>query len=342
MTDFPDSFRIGGRTVGGGAPVLVIAEAGVAHFGDPDKADALVDLAATSGADVFKTQAFITDHLISSTLPDWRERLRKKEIDFGFLRRMKDRCDRRGILFVCTAHDERALCWVNDLDVPAYKIGSGERGNLPFIRKIAERGRPVIVSTGMYEKTDIQQVLDVFAQGKHREIALLHCVTSYPIPDDQVNLRAMGGLRRMFPGPVGYSDHTSGHEAVLAAVSNGAAIVEKHISLDFDVPDAQDWKVSAGPDDFPALVRSVRRIERMLGDGSLGVQDCEANALHWALKSLVALRDLPAGTVLSEDMVVAKRPGGGLPPSELDTILGRRLAVAVGADAMITRDHIAP
>ena len=342
MVDYETSITIGERAVGGGAPVLVIAEAGVAHFGDPDKADALVDLAADAGADVFKTQAFVTDNLVSSRLAEWRDRLRPKEVSFAFLRHMKDRCDSRGILFMCTAHDEKALAWVDDLDVPAYKIGSGERGNTPYLREIAKRGKPVILSTGMYREEDIGEALETFADVGCRELAILHCITSYPAPFDQVNLRAMERIRKIFPGPVGYSDHTEGGHAVLAAVARGADVVEKHIALDFDVPNAQDWKVSAGPDDLPDLIRRLREVEAMLGEGRIEVQDCEWPALDWALKSLVATRDLPAGTVLGSDMVTAKRPGGGLAPSELESVLGRRLKEALDTDQPITRDSLAP
>ena len=342
MANFAPSFRIGERAVGGGAPVLVIAEAGVAHFGDPDKADALVDLAADAGADVFKTQAFVTDSLVSSRLAEWRDRLRPKEVGFEFLRRMKDRCDRRAIQFMCTAHDEKALIWVDDLDVPAYKIGSGERGNTPYFRQIAKRGKPIILSTGMYREEDIVEALETFTDARCRKLAVLHCTTSYPTPADQVNLRAMDRIREMFPGPVGYSDHTEGGEAVLAAVARGADIVEKHITLDFDVPNAQDWKVSASPDDLPNLVRHMRDVEALLGEGKLEVQECEGPALDWALKSLVAARDLPVGAVLVHDMVDAKRPGGGLAPSELESVLGRRLKEALDADQPITWDSLAP
>ena len=338
---FASSFTLAHRRVGADAPILFIAEAGVAHFGDASKADALVDLAANAGADVFKTQAFSTDELVSARLPEWRRRLRPKEVGLPFLARMKERCDHRGLTFMCTAHDETALGWVDELDVPAFKIGSGERGNTPFLRKIASRGKPIILSTGMYRRDDIEQALTTMAESGCRELALLHCVTSYPVPDPQVNLRAMDALRSLFPGPVGYSDHTQGHDAVLAAAARGAHIVEKNIALDFDIPDAQDWKVSAGPDDLAVLVRSVRRIEAMLGKETIGVQDCEQPALGWALKSLVAARDLPAGVVLAADMVVAKRPGGGLAPHEISSVLGRRLKVSVSADQAIARDYLA-
>ena len=337
---FASSFFLGKKKVGPGNPALVIAEAGVAHFGDPEKADILVDMAVSSGADVFKTQAFITEQLVSGNSPEWRERLKPKEVDYPFLRRMKDRCDRHDLLFMCTAHDEQSLKWVNDLDAPCYKIGSGERGNIPFLSKIAARGKPILLSTGMHRKDDISLVLKTVSAAGCRELALLHCVTCYPTPYKDVNLMAMDSLRAMFPGPVGYSDHTEGCDAALAAVARGSQIIEKHITLDFNVHNAQDWKVSVGQDDLVKLVRRIRDIEAMMGDGVLDVMPCEQPALIWALKSLVACRDLAAGTVLTSDMILAKRPGIGLAPTELKNVIGRRLRESVAADQPITQDSL--
>lgn len=338
--EFDTGFALGTHKIGSGEPVFVIAEAGVSHFGDPGKARDLVDLAADAGADALKTQAFVTDELVSSASAEWRGRLRPKEVGFSFLAKMKERCDARGILFLCTAHDLTALEWLDDLGVLAFKIGSGERGNTPFLREIAKRGKPIILSTGMYEERHILEVLETFRQERLRRLALLHCVTSYPTPPAQVNLAAMQTIIAMFEGPVGYSDHTSGNHAVLAAVARGARIIEKHIALDFDVPNAQDWRVAAGPDDFPQLVDQIREVEAMIGTGNKRPQPCEEAALDWALKSLVATADLVPGTVLTREMIAFKRPGNGLPPSALDRVLGRRLTVAIAADGLILEENL--
>lgn len=339
---FNSHFQIAGRAVGPEAPVFIIAEGGVNHFGDLAKALALVDLAAEAGADAFKTQVFATDRLVSSRLPAWRERLRPKEVTLDFLARMKERCEERGLIFLCTAHEESTLPWLDALDVPAMKIGSGERDNLPYFREVAARGKPVILSTGMYDLTTVKETLKVLAAAGCRDLALLHCVTCYPSPYAEINLRVLNTLREIFPGPVGYSDHTDGHHAVLAAVALGAAVIEKHITLDFNVPDAQDWKVSAGPEDFPVLVRHIREVEAALGNGVKTAQPCEAPALAWALKALVAARDLPAGTVLAADMLIAKRAGAGLSPGRLPEVLGRRLNLDLSADQPLEWEHLAP
>jgi N-acetylneuraminate synthase/N,N'-diacetyllegionaminate synthase len=340
---FKSRFEIAGRPVGQGAPVLVIAEAGVAHFGDMELARALVDLAAEAGADVFKTQVFDADALFAAGAPGadtWRERLRPRNLSLDQFQELKARCDAAGLLFMATAHDESRLPWLQALEVPAVKIGSGERNNPGFVRKLAELGKPVVLSTGMYGTDDVREALTALAAGGADRVALLHCVTSYPTPDADVNLTAMDALRTLFPGPVGYSDHTPDHMALLAAVARGAEVVEKHITILRDVPEAQDWKVSAGPEDFPALVADIRRLETLLGHGRKEAAPSEAAGMAWALKSVVAADQLEAGRILDPGDLVAKRPGNGVPASRLEEFIGRRLRHAVAADSALSFEDI--
>jgi N,N'-diacetyllegionaminate synthase len=340
---FRTHIEILGRRVGPGEPVLFIAEAGVAHFGSLDKAFRLVDLAVEAGADVFKTQAFHTDTLIASSLPEWRDRLRGKEVGLDFLMRVKERCDQLGIPFMCTAHDATVLPWLEELSVPAFKVGSGERGNLPYLKALAAVGKPVILSTGMYSQRDVQAAVDTFGAAGCDQLALLHCVTSYPTPYPQLGLRAIQTLQGMFPGPVGYSDHTDGHHALVGAVALGACILEKHICLDFNVPNAQDWRVSAGPHNLTEVIRHVREVEAALADsGELTVKPCEAAAEQWAVKHLVMVDTLPAGSLLTAERLTAKRTSSGISPAELDKVLGRRLLRTLVRDETLTWNDIEP
>lgn len=332
MTRMKRSFDIGGRQVGGGAPVFFIAEAGVAHFGDMGLARELVDLAADAGADAFKTQFFDVEALISDRAGDWRDRLRSRNLTFDQAAELKERCDARGLLFMSTAHDETRIDWLRRLDVPAVKVGSGERGNPHFLEKLAGLRKPMIVSTGMYSEADVAQALAACRRGGCEDVALLHCVTSYPAPESDVNLKAMDRLAQIFEGPVGYSDHTTDFVAVYAAVARGAAIIEKHITILRDVPNAQDWKVSAGPDNLHRLIADIRRIEAMLGHGRKEAAASEQAGIGWATKSLVAARDLPAGHRLAAQDLCAKRPGGGLAPDRLDHVIGRKLVRALSRD----------
>ena len=326
--------------MGAGAPVLFIAEAGVAHFGDIAMAHKLVELAASSGADVFKTQVFDVDQLFTSDVSEWRERLRPRNLTLGECWELKRACDDKGLLFMATAHDESRIPWLAELDVPAIKVGSGERNNPEFLKKLAALGKPMIVSTGMYDDTDVVEALDALAEMGCDQVALLHCVTSYPTPETQVNLAAMDRLRELFPGPVGYSDHTADAIAILAAVARGARIVEKHITILRDVPNAQDWKVSAGPEDLAQLVADVHRVESMIGHGRKEPAPCEEAGVEWALKSLVAARDLPAGHRLAAGDIVARRPGSGIPANRMTEFYDRSLRRKVAADTLLTIEDV--
>lgn len=332
MIAFDRHFSIGPRQVGGGAPALLIAEAGVNHFGDMGLARDLVDLAADGGADVFKTQVFDVERLIASRAADWRERLRPRSLTLDQCVELAERCRHRGLVFMTTAHDESRIEWLRELDVAAIKVGSGERRNPGFVTALAALGRPMIVSTGMYTEADVRQALDACAAGGCRQVALLHCVTCYPASDGDLNLRAMEALGRVADVPIGWSDHTEDFVAVYAAAAMGAAIIEKHITILRNVPNAQDWKVSAGPDDLAEMVRTIRRIEAMRGAPEKVPVAAEATGMSWATKSLVAARALPRGTALDASDLLAKRPGDGIAPDRLTDLLGRRLRRDLGPD----------
>lgn len=338
--EFKSSFQIGDRVVGAKAPVLVIAEAGVAHFGDMGLARELVDLAAEAGADVFKTQLFNVDELIAGSALDWRDRLRPRNLSLLQFQELKQRCDAAGLLFMATAHDASRIDWLLELDVPGIKVGSGERNNPEFLAQLAQLGKPMIVSTGMYREADVLEALKELSKVGMDEVSLLHCVTSYPTPETDVNLLAMDTLQSMFPGPVGYSDHTEDHLAILSAVARGASIVEKHITILRDIPDAQDWKVSAGPDDFPGLVRDIRRVERLLGHGRKEPAPSEVDAQVWALKSVVASRDLAEGLVITREDLATKRPGTGVLSNRLPEFIGRKLAREINADEALSFEDL--
>jgi N,N'-diacetyllegionaminate synthase len=339
MNGFASSFAIAGRQVGGGAPCYVIAEAGVSHFGSLEKAFRLVDMAVRAGADAVKFQHFDAERMIGASAPDWRRRMASRQLSDADMARVAEHADRSGITFLCTGHEEAALDFLDrSIGVPAFKIGSGEVENWPFIADIARRGKPVIISTGMYTMDLVAQALDVLASNGAREVAVLHCITSYPADPATVNLDAMRQIRTFFPGPVGYSDHTAGTAVPLAAVALGAEVIEKHITLEFDIPDAQDWKVSCGPHNLAAFVADIRAVTAARGGAERSLGDNEIAALRWARKSLTSVRDIPADAVITEGMLVGKRPGDGLPPSRLADILGRKARVAIPAGTKVSAD----
>ncbi len=340
MTEFSSSVEIDGVRVGAGARCYVIAEAGVAHFGSLEKAFALVDLAADAGADAVKFQIFRAEDMISGAAADWRRRMASRELPYEAFAEIQAHARSKGITFFATAHDLPSLEFLDGLDVPAYKVGSGEVGNWPFVRAIAARGKPVIISTGMYDMEDVEAALEVLSDAGNPDVAVLHCVTQYPVPPQDVDLNAIAAIAERFGVIAGYSDHTRGTHIPLAAVAMGAKVLEKHIALDFDVPDAQDWKVSCGPDDLPHLVREVREIEAAFGSGRKAPVSAERQAAEWARKSLVAAATISAGTPIAPHMLTAKRPGSGIAPFEASKVVGRTAARDIAEDTIIGWDDL--
>lgn len=340
MSRFSQKFEIAGRGVGEGCPVYIVAEAGVAHFGSEDKAYRLVDLAADAGADAVKFQVFDVERLISRELPEWRERLAPRQLPHAAFRRIQDYSRKRGITFFATAHDEASFDFLLELGVPVAKIGSGEIGNWPYLRKIGAAGLPVILSTGMYLDDQVGQALDTLFEVGCRDIAVLHCVTRYPVPPAEAALGNIAKLRARFGAVTGYSDHTKGIHFPLAAIALGARVLEKHITLDFDVPNAQDWKVSCGPADLPELVCQARELEAGAGMRD-GPSEGERESLAWASKSLVAARDIRAGETIGAADLASKRPGTGIPPSALAQVTGKRARVDLAKDAVLKWEQLA-
>lgn len=321
---------------------LVIAEIGVNHDGNVDAAHELVDVAARAGADVVKFQTFTPELLASagartaayqrrSTGEDSQQRMvRALALPEGAWRELVDHCREVGVEFASTAFDRPSLDLIVDLGVPFLKVGSGEMTNLPFLREIAERGLPMVVSTGMSTLAEVEAAMAAAAAAP--QICLLHCVSSYPAPDEDVNLRAIGTLHEHFGVPVGWSDHTVGNLSAMLAVAVGARILEKHITLDTTLP-GPDHAASADPAMFESYVADVRRVQTMLGDGVKRPRDAERDVMRVARRAWHAARDLRLGATLRREDLVALRPADGIPPAE--DLVGRTLAADVAAGAPI-------
>jgi len=341
------SFRVGERVIGDGAPVFVVAEAGVNHNGDLALARRLVDAAREAGADAVKFQTFRSDALVSRHAPkaayqrattgeagSQAEMLSRLELSFDQHVDLRDRCAKQGLVFFSAPFDEASVEVLAALGVSLYKVPSGEITNLPLLARIAAKRKPVILSTGMSTLDEVAAAVDAIGAAGDPPLALLHRLSAYPAPVDEVNVRAMGTLRDRFGCPVGFSDHTLGIAVALGAVARGAAIIEKHLTLDKSLP-GPDHRASLEPGEFAELVRGIRAIEASLGDGDKRPMPCEADVRRVARKSLVAARALRAGEVLTSDAVAIKRPGTGIPPSALDSALGRRVRRDVMADEVL-------
>lgn len=316
--------------------VFIIAEAGVNHNGDYATALKLVDAAKAAGADAIKFQTFRAEKMVSKNAQkaDYQKRnthnddsqlsmLKKLELSFAEFTSLKQYCDEKGILFLSTPFDFDSIAFLNEMQLPVFKIPSGEITNLPYLMAVAETHRDVILSTGMAEMEEIEAALHALRQYGAGQISLLHCTTEYPTPMQEVNLNAIRTLKQKFGLPVGYSDHTSGIEVAIAATAIGATILEKHFTLDKTM-EGPDHKASLEPGELAAMVRAVRNIEAAMGDGEKKPTPSEQKNKAIARKSIVAARDIAKGELFSEENLTVKRPGNGISPMQWFSVIGTR------------------
>ncbi len=317
---------------------FVVAEAGVNHNGDLARACELVDAAARAGADAVKFQTFSADRLVTAGAAkaayqalvtdageSQREMLRRLELTREMHQTLVERCRSRGIQFLSTAFDAESLDLLVALGMEWIKIPSGEISNLPYLTRVGRLGRPVILSTGMSTLEEIGAALHVLERagtGRDR-VCVLHCNTAYPTPMADANLRAMLTIREAFGVPVGYSDHTLGIEVAMAAVALGAAVIEKHFTLDRRLP-GPDHQASVEPAELAAMIAGIRNIELALGDGLKRPSPSELPNRSVARKSIVAARAIRAGETLTELNLAAKRPGTGISPMRWNDVVGRK------------------
>lgn len=348
----PSSFSVTGHTIGSGSPCFVIAEAGVNHNGSLDMALQLVDAAAECGADAVKFQTFRADALATADAPkaayqeagtspkdSQQAMLRALELSEADHRALQARCAERNILFLSTPFDEACGDLLERLDLPAFKLPSGELTNLPFLAHMARKERPLILSTGMATLEEVRTAVDTVRRHGAPPFALLHCLSNYPADPREANLRAMQTLQTEFQVPVGYSDHTPGHAIAWAAVAMGACILEKHFTLDRSLP-GPDHRASLEVDELKALIEGLRLVEASFGDGVKRPSPTEADTARVARKSLVVVKPLPKGHVLAPEDLRMKRPGTGLPATALDQVLGRTLARDLAPDHLLTWEDL--
>ena len=316
---------------------LIIAEAGVNHNGSLDLAKQLVDKAVDAGVDYIKFQTFKAEKLVtkSARQAEYQQRnmgsqedsqfqmLKKLELSPEDHRILIDYCKKAGIKFFSTAFDFDSMDYLHSLELDLWKIPSGEITNYPYLKKIASYHQPVILSTGMSTMEDIEACLKVLTDNglAKDQITILHCNTEYPTPFEDVNLRAMQTIKECFRTQVGYSDHTSGIEVPIAAVALGATVIEKHFTLDRNMP-GPDHKASLEPDELKAMVSAIRNIEKALGSAEKKISDSERKNIAIARKSIVAATNIKKGEVLTEENITVKRPGTGISPMCWEEVLG--------------------
>lgn len=330
--------------------VYIIAEAGVNHNGSIELAKELIDKGAEAGVDAVKFQSFKAEKLLTRNAEkasyqkantnnneeNQFDMIKKLELDYDKHQELMNYAQEKGVTFLSSGFDLESLDLLTELGIEIFKVPSGEITNLPYLRKIAQTGKPIILSTGMATMGEIEASLEILRDSGATEITVLHCNTEYPTPMSDVNLLAMQTIGHAFKIPVGYSDHTLGIEIPIAAVALGATVIEKHFTLD-NTMDGPDHKASLEPAELKAMVEAIRNVEQALGTGIKTPSDSEKKNKAIARKSIVAKAAIKAGELLTEDNIDIKRPGTGINPMLWDQVVGTKASRDYQIDELIER-----
>jgi len=327
--------KIGNREIGPGHLCFIIAEAGVNHNGDVTLAEKLVYAAAKAGADAVKFQTFKAEQVTTKLSPQWNL-LRPLELKESVYPRLIKACNQAGIMFMSTPHGHIDSAKFLEPMVEIWKVGSGDLTNLPFLSYLGQTKKPIILSTGMATIEEIKSAVKTIETTGNKNIIILHCTTNYPCPDKEANILAMQDIQKHFPDyPVGFSDHTEGIVAPLIAAAFGATVIEKHFTLDRNLP-GPDQKNSLEPQELKEMVAGIRRVPNLLGSGKKEPFPSELTIAEMARKAVIASQDIPAGTKITSAMLTIKRPAkGGLAPEMIKEIIGKAAKRDIQADTQI-------
>ena len=323
--------------------VFIIAEIGNNHEGSYTLAEEMIGKAAEAGACAVKFQTIVPEKLVSISQKDRIEQLKRFQLTYDEFERLNKVAKHENILFLSTPFDIESVHFLNSI-VPAFKIASGDNNFFPLIEVIAQTGKPIIMSAGLIDLLEVRKTIDFISNiwnenAIDQDIAILHCVTSYPTALEEANLSTIKELQSLNV-TIGYSDHTIGTEAAVLSVALGARIVEKHFTIDKNYSDFRDHQLSADPNEFSQLVERVEIASKLLGQSRKTVQESEKLVMEKIRRSIVARKDLDENTVLTLDDISWVRPGGGLAPGNEEMVLGKRLKVKVAAGELITLDNL--
>ena len=338
--------RVSNKLIGEEEPCFIIAEAGVNHNGSVELAKKLIDVAKDAGAEAVKFQTFKAENVVIKNAEKAEyQKTAKEESQYGMLKKLElteedfrelaDYAKEKDILFLSSPFDKESVDLLYELDVPVFKVGSGEITNFSLLKHIAKKEKHIILSTGMSTLGEIEEALRIIRNEGVEDIVLLHCVSNYPARIEDVNLRAMETLKQAFKIPVGFSDHTLGITASIAAVALGACVIEKHFTLDRNLP-GPDHKASLEPDELKEMIKGIRNVEKALGDGIKRQTINEEEIKKIARRSIIAKIGISEGTVITEDMLDIKRPGTGIVPKYFDSVIGMRAKKDIKKDDLIT------
>ncbi|MDP7445158.1 MAG: N-acetylneuraminate synthase [Candidatus Poseidoniia archaeon] len=341
-----------GRNIGKGFPCFIIAEAGVNHNGDINIAKELIDIAVEAKADAVKFQSFKAELNVTEYVPLANYQKRNAEPETTQLSLLKnlelsqdqhyellEYCNNKGILFMSSVFDYQSVDLLEEMFLPVHKIPSGELTNLPLLSYIAQKNKPIILSTGMSTMDEVISALKCIYATGNTQVVVLHCVSSYPVAPKEVNLKAMLTMRDELNVEIGYSDHTKGIAISLAAVSIGASVIEKHYTVDRSMP-GPDHEFSLEKLDLINLVRSIREVESAMGSGKKIPTKDEMETATVSRKSIVMAVDIDKGTIIRKSMIAMKSPGTGIPPSLMDRVIGKKINTKLKKDCMITWEMI--
>lgn len=344
--------KTGKIAIGAGCPCFIIAEAGVNHNGDVRLAKQLIDIACEAGVDAVKFQTWVTEKLVapSAKMADYQVRnvgyeetqfgmLKKLELTYGQFAELKAYADEKGIIFLSTPDEEDSADFLDQLGVPLFKIGSAELNNHRFLRHIARKGKPIILSTGMGFLGEVEEAVRAIEMENNNRIIILHCVSDYPAKPEDCNLRVIETLRAAFGYTVGFSDHTIGNETAIAAVALGAKVIEKHYTIDKSL-DGPDHAMSLDPGELKALVKSIRLVEKALGSTRKQPSAAEVKTSQVVRKRIFALRSIPAGSILKMEDIALYRADSGLDSRYLDLIIGQKVRCDIAENELIMLNMI--
>lgn len=331
--------EINGRKVGTNPPPFVIAEIGMNHNGDLALGKEMITMAAESGTDAVKFQSFQTDQFLSDKVGS-KDQYREYELsrtDHEELQAEARSCD---VTFLSTPFDRASVDMLVDLDVPCFKIASSDLTNYPFLEYIAEKGKPIILSTGYASFSEVAQAIETIEKTGNDQLVVLHCLSSYPAPPEEMNLKAIRTLREAFNLPTGLSDHTQATPvASVTATAFGASVIEKHFTTDNSLS-GFDHGMSENPETFSEMVKQVQTTYDALGTGDKQPQESELENRTGARRSLFWESSFSASTSVNEQMVTALRPGDGIPPEQLEIICESELSTDVNAGDQITYEQL--
>jgi N-acetylneuraminate synthase/N,N'-diacetyllegionaminate synthase len=333
--------KIGEKSIGEDEPCFIIAEAGSNHDGKLEQAKRLIDIAAESGADAIKFQAFKADKIFNKVKnKDVVDKLEKLELRENWYKELFDHAHKKKLIFLASAFDEDSADLLDDLGIVAYKVASYELTHIPLLEHIAKKNKPVILSTGMATESEVRDAVECIYSAGNKQVIILHCVSQYPAEPENINLNSLLALKRIFECPIGFSDHTETIYAPIAAVALGATVIEKHFTLDKSLP-GPDHAYALEPDELKQMVTGIKEVEKMLGAEEIKPAECEINEREWR-RAIYAACDIPEGTIITNDMLMIVRPSpeGSLAPKYLKEVLGKRIKKDIKNGEFLTKEMV--